>query len=70
MASTLTNIVILKEPSHWKRWYEDLRSGIEREIWEIIDPQGPIIALIARPSFPTFQQYNLQAQIYADLNVT
>ena len=70
MASTLTNTVILKEPSHWKRWYEDLRSGIEREIWEIIDPQGPIIAPIARPSFPTFQQYNLQAQTYADLNVT
>ena len=68
-AISTTNTVILKEPSQWKRWYDDIKSGIEKEIWDIINPEGEPVAAAARPNIPSFQQYSVNAQSYADLNM-
>ena len=66
--STSTNTVILKDTTNWKKWFEDLRSGIEREIWEVVNPHGPLVEELPRPQKPTFRQYNPYAHTFADLS--
>ena len=69
MATTTpeSNRIILKRQEDWEKWYWQLQTDVNSEIWPYIDPDQPDLDLQVRPAPPAINQFNGGAQNYADL---
>jgi hypothetical protein len=62
-----STLVILKRQEDWEKWYWQLQTDVNSQIWPYVDPDQPELELQARPAIPAISQFNRVAQNYAEL---
>ena len=71
MSTSTDNTVVLKGPEDWDSWYSQKKSGVEKQIWKMIDPQSDAdIQELPYPKKPEYSQFHDGANSFQDLPAT
>jgi hypothetical protein len=68
MSSTTNNTVILKGPDDFDSWFSQLKSGVEKQIWRMINPENDEdIPELRYPDKPEYSDFHDSADTYQAL---
>ena len=68
MSTTTNNTVILKGHEDWEGWFGQLKSGVEKHIWRMINPQNEEdIEELPYPEKPLYSHFHEGANSYQAL---